>query len=88
MYMYFQFGRTHVFGPFFFACLPVGQVRCMLITKKDFRSCMNEKKFQDVLEEVAYQRAEYREQRVQQQHQGEKVQVRQLTVVCAVYFIV
>lgn len=38
----------------------------MCITKEDFRSCMNEKKFQEVLEEVAYQRAAYREQRAQQ----------------------
>lgn len=40
-----------------------GQVQCMSLTKEDFRSCMNEKKFQEVLEEVAYQRAAYREQR-------------------------
>lgn len=39
----------------------------MCITKEAFRSCMNEKKFQEVLEEVVYQRAAYREQRAQQQ---------------------
>ncbi|CAN0043269.1 unnamed protein product [Scytosiphon promiscuus] len=33
------------------------RVRCVCIAKEDFRSCMNEKRFQEVLEEVAYQRA-------------------------------
>lgn len=41
----------------------VHQVRCVCISKEDFRSCMNEKKFQEVLENVAYQRATYRERR-------------------------
>lgn len=39
------------------------QVQCMLLSKEDLWSCMNEKKFQEVLEEVVYQRAAYREQR-------------------------
>jgi hypothetical protein len=30
---------------------------------QDFRSCLNEKKFQEVLEAVSYQRLVYREQR-------------------------
>lgn len=50
----------------FHTFLCVEQVRCACITKEDFRSCMNEKKFQEVLEDVAYQRASYREQRAQQ----------------------
>lgn len=42
-------------------CAP--QAQCMLLSKEDFRSCMHEKKFQEVMEEVVYQRAAYREQR-------------------------
>lgn len=44
----------------------------MCITKEDFRSCMNEKRFQEVLEEVAYQRAFYREQRAQQMEEEQQ----------------
>lgn len=47
----------------------------MCITKEDFRSCMNEKRFQEVLEEVAYQRAFYREHRAQQMEEEEEQQV-------------
>lgn len=36
---------------------------------------MNEKRFQEVLEEVAYQRAFYREQRAQQMEEEEEQQV-------------
>eukprot|EP00903_Cladosiphon_okamuranus_P009035 g8638.t3 len=50
------------------------EVRCVCITKEDFRSCMNEKRFQEVLEEVAYQRAFYREQRAQQMEKEEEQQ--------------
>ncbi|CAM9405735.1 unnamed protein product, partial [Phaeothamnion confervicola] len=44
----------------------VGRVSCMYIKAEDFRSCLNEKRFQEVLEEVAIQRAIYREQREDQ----------------------
>ncbi|CAM9190597.1 unnamed protein product, partial [Laminaria digitata] len=46
-----------------------GEVRCVCITKEDFRSCMKEKRFQEILEEVAHQRSFYREQRAQQREQ-------------------
>ncbi|CAM9645159.1 unnamed protein product, partial [Ectocarpus sp. 13 AM-2016] len=52
------------------------EVRCVCITKEDFRSCMNEKRFQEVLEEVAYQRAFYREQRAQQLEEEQEKQQR------------
>lgn len=44
----------------------------MCISKEDFRSCMNEKKFQEVLENVAYQRAAYRERRERQLSEKEQ----------------
>ncbi|CAM9851885.1 unnamed protein product, partial [Discosporangium mesarthrocarpum] len=43
-----------------------GEVHCMCLTKEAFRSCMNDEKFQQVLEQVAFQRADYRRQRALQ----------------------
>ena len=38
----------------------------MCIDKEDFRSCMNEKRFQEVVEDVAFQRARHLERRERQ----------------------